>query len=60
MKCLPWESTISRLFRPLGFGGIQDGDSNPGVDLVIKEWNEARLGISDIFRFLMILKLKIT
>ena len=60
MKCLPWESTISRLFRSLGFDGIQDGDSNPGVNLVIKEWNKAGLGVSDIFRFLIILKLKTT
>ena len=60
MKHLPWESIISRLFRSLGFGGIQDGDSNPGVDSVIKEWNEAGLDVLDIFRFLTILKLKTT
>ena len=51
---------MSRLYRSLGFGGIWDGDSNPGVDLIIKEWNKAGLGVSDIFRFLIMLKLKIT
>ena len=51
---------MSRPFGPLGFGGIRDGDSNPGVDSVVKEWNEAGLGVSDMFRFLMMLKLKTT
>ena len=30
------------------------------MDLIIKEWNKAGLGILDIFRFLIILKLKMT
>ena len=45
---------------PLDFDGIWDGDSNPGVDLVVKEWNKAGLGVLDMFRFLTILKLKTT
>ena len=51
---------MSRSFRSLGFGNIWDEDSNPGVDLVVKEWNKAGLGVSDMFRFLIMLKLKTT